>query len=271
MAATPTRPAYWGVTNNRAVLPVDGYQSTLPEFSLASQPVSTQVSSTGEPLVAWVENLTSQGVVQRAVPYAGANGVQSYQAFIGDVYSNQRIAYSYKNARGEWETNPLYYIPADGAIIQNLQVVNTTPVGAGSPQVLMVWTETSIEAMQGLKPQLSSLQNGFIPTVIKSAQFDPQNARFSTPEVVPWDPSTEVGLGVTDPKGIFGTTLGLEKKFGGRRVLDMPAAENGMTGIAIGSALVDAAAATAPLAVDVRGAAVALQLVRPPFVPLGRT
>ncbi len=47
-----------------------------------------------------------------------------------------------------------------------------------------------------------------------------------------------MGLGVTDPKGIFGTTLGLEKKFGSKRVLDMPVAENGMTGIAIGSALV---------------------------------
>jgi len=46
-----------------------------------------------------------------------------------------------------------------------------------------------------------------------------------------------MGLGVTDPKGVFGTTLGLEKKFGGKRVLDMPVAENGMTGIAIGSAL----------------------------------
>ncbi len=39
---------------------------------------------------------------------------------------------------------------------------------------------------------------------------------------------------------------------------------------AIGSALVETAAATASLMVDVRGAAVALQLVRPPFVPLGR-
>jgi len=47
-----------------------------------------------------------------------------------------------------------------------------------------------------------------------------------------------MGLGVTDPKGIFGTTFGLEKKFGSKRVLDMPVAENGMTGIAIGSALV---------------------------------
>lgn len=47
-----------------------------------------------------------------------------------------------------------------------------------------------------------------------------------------------LGLGVTDPKGTFGTTAGLEAKYGSRRVLDMPTAENGMTGIAIGSALV---------------------------------
>jgi aminomethyltransferase len=40
---------------------------------------------------------------------------------------------------------------------------------------------------------------------------------------------------------------------------------------AIGSALVEAAAATLPLAVDVRGTTVPLLLVRPPFVPLGRT
>ncbi|MGH7684950.1 MAG: alpha-ketoacid dehydrogenase subunit beta, partial [Vulcanimicrobiaceae bacterium] len=47
-----------------------------------------------------------------------------------------------------------------------------------------------------------------------------------------------MGLGVPDPKGIFGTTLGLQEKYGDRRVLDMPTAENGMTGVAIGSALV---------------------------------
>lgn len=46
-----------------------------------------------------------------------------------------------------------------------------------------------------------------------------------------------MGLGVTDPKGVFGTTLGLKEKHGEKRVLDMPVAENGMTGIAIGSAL----------------------------------
>ena len=45
------------------------------------------------------------------------------------------------------------------------------------------------------------------------------------------------GLGVTDPKGVFGTTLGLEKKFGGTRVFDMPTSENAMTGIAVGASL----------------------------------
>jgi len=46
------------------------------------------------------------------------------------------------------------------------------------------------------------------------------------------------GLGVPDPKGIFGTTKGLVDKFGDERVFDMPTAENGMTGVAIGSSLV---------------------------------
>ncbi len=52
------------------------------------------------------------------------------------------------------------------------------------------------------------------------------------------DPSVYVmGLGVPDPKGVFGTTLGLQRTFGADRVLDMPTSENGMTGVAIGSAL----------------------------------
>lgn len=52
------------------------------------------------------------------------------------------------------------------------------------------------------------------------------------------DPSVYViGLGSTDPKGIFGTTLGLDKKHGPDRCMDMPTSENGMTGVAIGSAI----------------------------------
>jgi pyruvate/2-oxoglutarate/acetoin dehydrogenase E1 component len=46
-----------------------------------------------------------------------------------------------------------------------------------------------------------------------------------------------LGLGVPDPKGIFGSTIGLQEKFGKDRVFDIPLAENAMTGVAIGSAI----------------------------------
>lgn len=53
------------------------------------------------------------------------------------------------------------------------------------------------------------------------------------------DPSVYImGLGVPDPTGFFGTTTGLQEKYGQLRVMDMPTSENGMTGVAIGSALV---------------------------------
>ena len=45
------------------------------------------------------------------------------------------------------------------------------------------------------------------------------------------------GLGVTDPKAVFGTTQKLEERFGSERVFDMPTSENAMTGVAIGAAL----------------------------------
>jgi len=46
-----------------------------------------------------------------------------------------------------------------------------------------------------------------------------------------------IGEGVADPKGIFGTTSGLAEKYGRERVVEMPLAENGFTGMAIGAAL----------------------------------
>lgn len=46
-----------------------------------------------------------------------------------------------------------------------------------------------------------------------------------------------LGEGVDDPGGIFGTTLGLCERFGKDRVMDIPIAENGLTGIALGSAM----------------------------------
>ncbi len=46
-----------------------------------------------------------------------------------------------------------------------------------------------------------------------------------------------IGEGVPDPRGIFGTTLGLAKKYGSNRVMDMPVSENAITGVCIGAAI----------------------------------
>lgn len=63
--------------------------------------------------------------------------------------------------------------------------------------------------------------------------------REATDQAMERDPSVYiVGLGVPDPKGIFGTTLGLQEKYGPVRVQDMPLSENAMTGVVLGSALV---------------------------------
>lgn len=62
--------------------------------------------------------------------------------------------------------------------------------------------------------------------------------RAATAEAMSADPRVIImGLGVPDPKGIFGTTLGLQEKFGPERVFDIPCSENAVTGVAIGAAL----------------------------------
>ncbi len=43
------------------------------------------------------------------------------------------------------------------------------------------------------------------------------------------------GLGVPDPKGVFGSTAGLEEEFGSKRVFDTPACENATVGMMIGA------------------------------------
>ncbi|MDP3182530.1 MAG: alpha-ketoacid dehydrogenase subunit beta [Desulfobaccales bacterium] len=57
-----------------------------------------------------------------------------------------------------------------------------------------------------------------------------------------------LGEGVDDPGGIFGSTLGLVEKFGPGRVIDIPIAENGLTGVAVGAA----AAGMRPIFVHMR-------------------
>ena len=43
-----------------------------------------------------------------------------------------------------------------------------------------------------------------------------------------------IGEGINDPKGIFGTTSNLFKKYGKDRVIESPISENGITGVSIG-------------------------------------
>ncbi len=52
------------------------------------------------------------------------------------------------------------------------------------------------------------------------------------------DPGVFVyGLGVDDPKGMYGTTLNLHRDFGADRCFDTPLAEDAMTGFGIGAAI----------------------------------
>ena len=46
-----------------------------------------------------------------------------------------------------------------------------------------------------------------------------------------------LGQGVDDPKAILGTTAGILDKFGPKRIFDVPLAEDGITGIALGAAI----------------------------------
>ena len=46
-----------------------------------------------------------------------------------------------------------------------------------------------------------------------------------------------LGQGVDDPSAMFGTTRGLQRRFGGARVFDTPLSEEGMMGVATGAAM----------------------------------
>jgi pyruvate/2-oxoglutarate/acetoin dehydrogenase E1 component len=62
--------------------------------------------------------------------------------------------------------------------------------------------------------------------------------REATEQEMERDPSVIVmGLGVDDPKPIYGTTWRLAERFGRDRCFNTPLAEEGMTGVAIGAAL----------------------------------
>lgn len=60
----------------------------------------------------------------------------------------------------------------------------------------------------------------------------------ATSQVLEKDPSVFLmGQGISDPYGVYGTTKGLEEKFGSSRIMDLPNSQNTMAGVAIGSAI----------------------------------
>lgn len=65
-----------------------------------------------------------------------------------------------------------------------------------------------------------------------------EGIRMAIRDAMAADPSVIcVGLGVTDPGAVFGTTAGLLQEFGSNRVFDGPTSENAMTGVGVGAAI----------------------------------
>jgi acetoin:2,6-dichlorophenolindophenol oxidoreductase subunit beta len=64
-----------------------------------------------------------------------------------------------------------------------------------------------------------------------------ESIRLAQKQVLTNDDKTFIlGLGSSDPKGMFGTNLGLVDEFGSQRVMDAPLSENTLTGVSIGMA-----------------------------------
>lgn len=90
----------------------------------------------------------------------------------------------------------------------------------------MPWTK--IPSIELTKPDKESLRELTYSDALNEAHL----------QLLEGDPRVFVmGEGVDDPGGIFGTTTGLQERFGRERVFDTPLAENAMTGVAIGAAI----------------------------------
>ena len=170
----------------------DGY------FSAASTPTAISIAGEGtyknDTFVAWVE--ASKPVIPITTT---GDGEGNFQSFMNDLYGDQRINFRIKRASG-WEAPSLnqLYTPEE-KVIRHLKAFNVER--AGSPATLLVWTETSIEAIKGAVAEIGS---GTVQSVIKTGWINPAASSYQWPELVtdistiPWDPSTDVGLTIND-------------------------------------------------------------------------
>ncbi len=94
----------------------------------------------------------------------------------------------------------------------------------------MPWTTVLVEK-QGSFLMKSESDTGRVISY-KDALFE------ATDQALARDPRVFVmGEGVDDPSGVFGTTKGLQEKYGADRVFDTPISENSLTGFAAGAAM----------------------------------
>src|SRR5690242_17480240 len=94
---------------------------------------------------------------------------------------------------------------------------------------LMNLTRRSMPRLSS-RATLRSLQRRFLNMkyyeAIRDAQF----------QMMRHNPNVFIcGLGVPDPKGVFGSTMGLLEEFGPNRVFDTPACENATVGMMLGA------------------------------------
>ena len=94
----------------------------------------------------------------------------------------------------------------------------------------MPWTTVQVEKMGEFFIKGNSESNRIIS--YKDAVFE------ATDQALARDPRVFIlGEGVDDPSGVFGTTKGLQEKYGKERVFDTPICENSLTGFAAGAAM----------------------------------
>ncbi|MEB3348391.1 MAG: hypothetical protein VKO00_00005, partial [Cyanobacteriota bacterium] len=176
-------------------------------FSAASRPTAATIAGpegatySNDTFVAWVE------ASNPVVPITSSDGSTNYEAYMQALYGKQRINYRLQKAQG-WEAPALadLYAP-DGAVITELQSFNVAN-SAAPWGTLLVWSELSIAAIQGMVADLGAgmaipavLKAGFLNPSAKSLEwndlFSDANGE-STIQTIPWDPSTDVGLMIED-------------------------------------------------------------------------
>ncbi|MGA0770066.1 MAG: hypothetical protein ACO3QB_16325, partial [bacterium] len=211
-----------GSSNLEQLASIDSAALTIDEiytnpniiFSAASSPTTAKIPNAGPTtIVAWVEASTP------VVPLSNPDDRSaSFQSYMQSVYGSQRINFRIQNDTS-WaapDIESLY--KNDGWTIDNLHAFNVAdPFNPGQELTWIAWSETSIDAIQGVVENFGSSAPASNPVqaVIKTGWINPSatsrtgseltwdalfsdDAGNSTIEEIPWNPQANVGLGISD-------------------------------------------------------------------------